>query len=237
MTKEKNHRLLLITIDGPAGSGKSTVARELSNRLSYMYLDTGALYRAVAWQVLGSGISTDDEETIVCLCMKNSIYLKHEKNLMRIIVDGRDISDELRTENLGMLASKISAFKQVREVLLPIQREAGSRGGLVAEGRDMGSVVFPSADVKFYLDAASRERSMRRYKELLSRHGSADYEAVQKDLSARDQQDCSRELAPLRIPENAVVVDTTVMNPQEVVEYMLLEIEKVIPLLSLRGTK
>lgn len=237
MEKEKSHRLLLITIDGPAGSGKSTVARELSNRLSYMYLDTGALYRAVAWQVLGSGVSMDDEEAIVGLCMKESIYLKQEKNLMRIIVNGRDISDELRTENLGMLASRISAFKRVREALLPIQREAGSRGGLIAEGRDMGSVVFPDADFKFYLDAAPGERSMRRYRELLSRHGSADYEAIQKDLSTRDEQDRSRDAAPLRIPENAVVVDTTAMNALEVVEYMLREIEKVVPSLSLRGTK
>lgn len=228
MTTEKGQNHLVITIDGPAGSGKSTVARELSNRLSYMYLDTGALYRAVAWQVFNTGISIDDEKAIVNLCMKGSMQLKQEKNLTRIIFDERDISDELRTEDLGMLASRISAFKRVRKALLPIQRLAGSQGGIVAEGRDMGSVVFPDADIKFYLDAAPRERSMRRYRELLSRHGNADYEAVQKDLSTRDKQDRSRKAAPLRIPENAVVVDTTEMNPQEVVEYMLKVIERVL---------
>jgi cytidylate kinase len=229
MTGNQADKHLVITIDGPAGSGKSTVAKVLAKKMSYVYLDTGALYRAVAWQAYQEEVSETDEDALAELCRETAIRLVRVESQSRVIVNGEDVSDKLRDEHIGMFASRISAFGRVREALLPLQHEMGKAGSIIAEGRDMGSVVFPNAAVKFYLDAALSERSQRRYQEILSRSGKADYEAVEKDLMIRDEQDRNRKSAPLRIPDDAVIIDTTAMDVQGVVQLMLDVVSQKIP--------
>ena len=212
---------LIITIDGPAGAGKSTVSKALARKLSFVYLDTGALYRAVAYKVLNEGILPDDEKALSDLCGRMKIYLKNVDGNLNVIIDGENVTEKIRNEEVGLLASRVSAIPVVRKTLLSIQREVGERGGIVAEGRDMGTVVFPDADCKFYLDANVEERVKRRYKELIARGNSADYEETERDLHVRDRQDQEREIAPLMASRDAMIVDSTNISVPEVVEKMM----------------
>ena len=198
----------IITIDGPAGAGKSTVSKTLAKKLNYIYLDTGALYRALAYKTLKFKISLDDVSALANLCSSTTVVLKNIDGQMKVYVDGEDVEEKIRTEEVGLAASKISTFAVVRERLLNLQREAGAQGGIVAEGRDMGSVVFPHADYKFYLDAKLEERIKRRYKELLEKGVSVEYKSIQKDMLARDKQDKQREIAPLKAPDGAIIIDS-----------------------------
>lgn len=211
----------VITIDGPAGAGKSTVGRELSKRLSYIYLDTGALYRAIAYQLRRNNMTEDDKDQIKDLCLKININLKNQEGNMRVFVNDVDITDKIRTEDLGLLASKISALPVVRETLFHVQRTAGKNGGIIAEGRDMGTVIFPDADIKFFLDASVNERVRRRYKELTIHGYIVDYQEVERDLIRRDKQDRERKVAPLIPSENAIIIDSTMMTADDVVEKMI----------------
>lgn len=215
---EKKH---IVTIDGPAGAGKSTVSKILAKKLDYIYLDTGALYRALAYKTLKLGISPDDVNALGSLCSTTSVMLKNVSGRMKVYVDGEDVEDKIRTEEVGLAASKISTFAIVREKLLNLQREAGSRGGIVAEGRDMGSVVFPDANYKFYLDAGLEERTKRRYKELQEKGSQVKYELIQNDMSTRDKQDSERELAPLKAPEGSVVIDSDNLTVEQVVNLII----------------
>lgn len=210
---------LVITVDGPAGSGKSTVGRILAKRVSYMYLDTGLLYRAVAWRAMRRGVSIADDEELGRMCDGITVPLDAGET-MRVLIDGEDVSGDLRTEEIGMLASSVSAIPAVREALLPLQRSAGRQGGIVAEGRDMGTVVFPDADVKFFLDADVGERARRRYLQLVEGGKNADLDEVRRGLTIRDHQDTSRQIAPLRPAADSVVVDTTGIGIEGVVERM-----------------
>jgi len=210
---------LIIAVDGPAGSGKSTVSRILAARVSYMYLDTGLLYRAVAWRAMQRGVSLADDEALGRMCDGITIPVETD-GAMRVLIEGKDISGDLRTEEIGMLASSVSAVPAVREALLPLQRSAGRQGGIVAEGRDMGTVVFPHADVKFFLDADVGERARRRHLQLLEGGKTADRSEVRRGLEVRDRQDRAREIAPLRPADDSVVIDTTGMDIEEVVENM-----------------
>lgn len=208
----------VITIDGPAGAGKSTISKILAKKLGYIYLDTGALYRALAYKALKLKISLDDVPSLKNLCLNTEVYLKNVNGQMKVFVDGEDVEQKIRTEEVGLAASKISTYAVVREKLLNLQREAGERGGIVAEGRDMGSVVFPGAECKFYLDARIEERIRRRHKELAGKGMSSEYQSIQKDMIARDEQDKQRELAPLKAPEDAVVIESDNLSIEEVVE-------------------
>jgi len=216
---------LVITIDGPAGAGKSTVSKILAKKLNYIYLDTGALYRAMAYKALKLKISSDDVSALADLCSNTTVILKNNGGQMKVHVDGENVEDKIRTEEVGLAASKISSFAVVREKLLNLQREAGIQGGIVAEGRDMGSVVFPHADYKFYLDAKLEERIKRRHKELSVKDVSVKYKSIQEDMLTRDKQDKQRELAPLKAPDEAIIIDSDNLSVEKVVDKIIFYIK------------
>ena len=211
----------VITIDGPAGAGKSTVSKTLAKKLDYVYLDTGALYRALAYKTLKLKISLDEVSALANLCSNTTVALKNIDGQMKVYLDGEDVEKKIRIEEVGLAASKISTFAVVRERLLNLQREAGAEGGIVAEGRDMGSVVFPHADYKFYLDANLKERIKRRHKELLEKGATVEYKSIQKDMFARDKQDKQREIAPLKAPDDAIIIDSDYLSAEEVVNKII----------------
>lgn len=214
-------RDLIVTIDGPAGSGKSTVSIALAMLMSYLYLDTGALYRAVAYLITRNGVTVRDEQALHDLLKNPDIRLQKSEYGLQVHVNGEDVTGHLRTEEIGLMASNISALPLIREMLLPIQRKAGASGGIVAEGRDMGTVVFPDADVKFFLEASERERINRRFKELSNRGDDIAYGSIAKNMRQRDRQDRERTVAPLRPHKDAVIIDTSRMAIPDVVERMM----------------
>lgn len=211
----------IVTIDGPAGSGKSTVSKVLARKLGYIYLDTGALYRALAYKALKTGIDLNDTNALSVLCSDTKIVLKNIKGQMKVYVDGEDVGESIRTEEVGLAASRISAFPVVRQSLLNLQRSVGVQGGVVAEGRDMASVVFPDADYKFYLDADIEERIRRRYKELSGRGNTSETQKIREDMLLRDKQDSERKLAPLKPTEDSMIVDSTNLSVTEVVDKII----------------
>ena len=221
-----NQPMLLITIDGPAGAGKTTVSKMLARGLGYRYLDTGALYRAVAFGVRAAGIRPDDDQELGGVC--DTLRLSVEGN--RLVLNGVDITDQIRSPEISMLASAVSARPVVRRALLGIQREMGQSGGLVAEGRDMGTVVFPEADLKFFLDATARQRALRRFEQYDQGNGQT-LEQIEQDIRRRDQNDSSRDLAPLRPADDAVIIDSTTMTVQQVVDLMMVRVRRIIELL------
>jgi cytidylate kinase len=209
---------MIITIDGPAGAGKSTVARELAGKLGYIYLDTGALYRALAYKFLKDGIDINNYVMLEKACLDTSVVLRNFDGQLKVYVDGDDVGKKIRSEEVGLMASKISALAVVRRSLLHLQREVAAQGGVVAEGRDMASVVFPDADHKFYLDAHINERTQRRHKELLSKGVATEPKRIQEDMLTRDKQDSQREIAPLKSTADAIIIDSTGLSVAEVVE-------------------
>ncbi len=212
----------VVTIDGPAAAGKSTAARELARRLGFTLVDTGALYRALAWAVKEAGVAADDTPAVGKVLEKTTVDLEGG----RVIVNGRDITTQLRTPELGMLTSRLTRLQVVRDKLTPLQRRLARAGGVVLEGRDTGSVVCPEAEVKFYLDADLDERARRRSEELAATGLPADYETVKAEVTQRDRQDMERDLAPLVRPEGAFVLDSTALSPEAVVERMLDAVEQ-----------
>jgi cytidylate kinase len=214
-------KTLIVTIDGPAGSGKSTIAKAVARRLAFSYLDTGALYRAVAVEIMRRHLSPEDVEGLSILFSETAISLVRDGMEQRVKVNGRDVTDELRSEAVSLLASRISAKPEVRAFLLDIQRRRGRSGTLVAEGRDMGTVVFPEAEIKFFLDASAEERARRRYRELRAKGEAVDYDKILKDLIVRDRQDRERVHAPLRAAPDAAVIDTTRLRIDEVIDAIL----------------
>jgi cytidylate kinase len=215
----------IVTIDGPVGSGKSTVARLLAKARGLTYLDTGAMYRVVALEAARQGLRPDDEDSLRTLCGRISISFKQEEGGQRVYSDGRDVTDEIRTPEISMLASRVSAARCVREALLLMQRAIGHNGGIVVEGRDAGTVVFPRAQFKFYLDARVDVRAERRHKELLAKNMEIKYINILYDLQQRDLQDSTRDIAPLRPADDAICIDTSGMTIEDVVNKISQEIE------------
>jgi len=212
----------VVTIDGPAGAGKSTVAKEVARRLGFVLVDTGALYRAVAWAVAHAGIPPSDETAVSALLAGIQVSLDGA----RVLVDGRDVTGEIRSPEISMLTSRLTALPSVREKMTPIQRELAAAGGVVLEGRDTGTVVCPDAEVKIYLDADLGERARRRQAELESRGVAASRGEVQAEIALRDRQDSERALAPLRKPDGAITVDSTGVPPETVVQCIVDAVEQ-----------
>ena len=215
---------LVITIDGPAGAGKTTVSRALADRLGYKYIDTGALYRGVAYEAISKGLSYDDDNGLENMCAGLRLKFIHIKKELRLISNDSDITDLIRTPEVTMFASAVSARSVVRKYLLSLQRDLGREKGVVFEGRDMGTVVFPDADIKFFLDASHKNRALRRYREM-EQETSQTLEDVERDMKQRDENDSSRELAPLKPAEDAEIIDSTDISANEVVELMVSYIE------------
>ena len=210
-----------MTIDGPAGAGKSTVARQLAIRLGYLYLDTGALYRAVAWKVRSAGVNPEDGKSIAAMLPSMQVSMDQRSDGVHVAVDGRDVTDELRTPEISAMASQVSAIPAVREWLLPVQRRVGQAGGVVAEGRDLGTRVFPSAEAKFFLDADVNTRAGRRQQDLTGTERSAPLERTKQEIEARDQRDRSRAIAPLVPAADAEVIDSSSLTIEQVVDRMM----------------
>ena len=214
------NKKLLITIDGPAGAGKTTVSRALADRLGYRYIDTGALYRAVARAVKARGIDPQNDADLKQLCNGLALAFVIKNEGLRLISNGQDISDRIRTPEITMLASAVSARPVVREYLLDLQRDMGREKAAVFEGRDMGTVVFPQADVKFFLNASTAIRARRRFDELHSK-STQTLDEVQRDIQQRDQNDSTREVAPLKPARDAIIIDSTDLTVEQVVEVMV----------------
>ena len=215
---------LIITIDGPAGSGKTTVSKLLADRLGYRYIDTGALYRAVAFEAQSAGLAPDDDNGLKELCGRMRLRFVQSSGGPRLLSNGSDLTDRIRTPEISMLASAVSARSVVRQYLLEIQRHMGCPGGAVFEGRDMGTVVFPDADVKFFLDASAEVRALRRYDEMASNSCQSPTE-VERDMKRRDKNDSTRKIAPLMPAHDAIRIDSSHLTIEQVVQAMLRHVD------------
>jgi cytidylate kinase len=221
----------IITIDGPSGAGKSTISKLLAARLHYTYLDTGAMYRVVGLQVARSGLDLEDDdarEKLVALLagLEMTLAPGGENQETRAFLKSEDVSDLIRTPEMAMVASRVSAEPDVRKKLTEMQRAIGTKGAIVAEGRDMGTIVFPEARYKFFLDASPEERARRRQKQLQEQGCKVDYDEILTQIRKRDRDDSTRSLAPLKPAPDAIVIDTSQMSIDEVVLFMLAAVNK-----------
>ena len=222
----------MVAIDGPAGAGKTTVTRGVAEQLGYLLLGTGALYRAVALASARAGIPWSSPERVgrlaTDLVTREGLKVaRADDGEQRVMLDGEDITDELRSERIGGGASQVSAIPSVRAALLDVQRNAGKEGGIVAEGRDVGTVVFPDAEAKFFLTASVEVRARRRYDETIARGLVADLERIRRDVQERDLRDSTRDIAPLTQAPDAVLVDSSALTPDEVVAQIVSRVREV----------
>ena len=213
---------MIIAVDGPAGAGKSTVSRILAQRLGFLYIDTGAIYRAITLKAIQEKIDINDSAGLITMATQSSIELINEQDsALKIFLDDKDVTSQIRQPDITKLVSDISKLKGIRKVALGLQRRLGKRGNSVLDGRDIGTVVFPGADNKFYIDAEFNERVRRRYEELKELGQSVTLKDIENDLHNRDTIDSTREFAPLKKAEDAIYIDTTNMSIEEVVKTLL----------------
>lgn len=220
---------MIIAIDGPSGAGKSTLGRMLARELGLLYVDTGAMYRAVALAVRESGVSADEVEAVAQVAAHARLELAGAPDSLRVLLDGRDVSQEIRTEQITRLSSIISTIPAVRRDLVRRQREMGARGGVVLDGRDIGTVVFPDADLKFFLTAVPEARARRRFDEERRRERELTFADTLADINTRDERDSTRADSPLAIADDAIVIDTTDLSIEDVFARMLQAIRERHP--------
>ena len=206
-----------IAIDGPAGAGKSTIAKLTAKGLGFLYVDTGAMYRAIGLYLLENEVDYNDESKLLAALDKINIEIKYVDGAQRVILNDRDVSEMIRREEVGQAASTTSALKPVRAKLLDLQRDIAAKNDVIMDGRDIGTNILPNAELKIYLTASVEVRAQRRYKELVEKGETPDFEEVKKGIEQRDYQDMNRDIAPLRQAEDAVLVDTSDMTIDEVV--------------------
>ena len=216
---------LIIAIDGPSGAGKSTLGRMLARALNLLYIDTGSMYRAVALAVMESSISAGDDIAVGSLASRVDINLEGDPDSLKVTLEGRDVTDQIRSEDITGMSSVVSMIPAVRRAMVARQREMGKRGA-VLNGRDIGTVVFPDADVKFFLTAVPDERAQRRFTEEREQYTDASFEATLADMIERDRRDTTRADSPLRVAGDAIVVDSTGLSIDEVFEKMMAAIER-----------
>lgn len=215
---------LIIAIDGPSGAGKSTLAKKLAQDLGFIYLDTGAMYRALALKILREGIDLADDQKLAELVNSTAVDLQGDGAELKVLLDGKNVASEIRTPTVSQMASKASALKIVRDRMLELQRRVGERGSVVAEGRDIGTVVFPDAQVKVFLSAAAAERARRRCAELKVAGQPVDLDVTLREIEERDKRDSERALAPLRKADDALVIDSSNSTADDVAACVLAEI-------------
>ena len=218
---------MIIAIDGPAGSGKSTIAKLVAKRLNYRYIDTGAMYRAVAWTAQKKGLSLTDETAMAELARSLKIEFVPGADGQSVLVDGENATAHLKNETVGKGAAAVAAQKSVREVLVARQRQIGETGNVVMDGRDIGTVVFPQANKKFFFVADAEERGRRRYEELKSKNPDLDLKIIIEEIRQRDHEDCNRKISPLVRAEDALEVDTTRLSIEEVTDHVLKNINNL----------
>ena len=212
---------MIIAIDGPAGSGKSTVAQLIASRLNFKYIETGSMYRAVAWKAQQAGIDPGDAERIAEVARTISIEFQPGAERQKVIVDGEDLTPVLKTETIGRLAAVVAANKAVREIMVAQQQRMGQNGNTIMDGRDIGTVVFPDAEKKFFLVADQKERAQRRHEEIKAKHPEVTLERIYEQLQQRDYEDENREVSPLVPAKDSIRLDTTQMNIDDVVAQMI----------------
>ena len=218
--------VLIIAIDGPSAAGKSTLAKRLAQDLGFTYLDTGGMYRALALKVLREGIDISNDESVTELIGRTDIDLVATDGKLKVLLDGEDVSHEIRTPEVSQMASKASALKVVRRWMLVLQRGFGRRGNVVAEGRDIGTVVFPDAEVKIYLDAKVQERARRRVEELRKAGRQVSLDETLREMGERDKRDSERDLAPLRKANDAIAIDSTSLDAEALAQRVMQQIRK-----------
>ena len=206
-----------VAVDGPAGAGKSTIAKLVAKKKGYIYVDTGAMYRGLAIHFLKKGVNPEEKEAVVEACRDAEVTIGYESGVQQIYLNGENVTDMLRTEEVGNMASRTSAIPEVREKLLELQRSLASEKDVIMDGRDIGTNILPDADVKIYLTASVETRARRRYNELKEKGESCDLEEIARDIKDRDERDMTREIAPLKKAEDAVLVDSSDMTIEEVV--------------------
>jgi CMP/dCMP kinase len=220
---------VIVAIDGPSGAGKSTLAKRLARQLGFIYLDTGAMYRALALKMLRQGIDAEEESGLAALLRQTEIELREDNGRLEVLLDGVDVADSIRTPEVSQLASKASARKIVRQRMMELQRAAAAKGPIVAEGRDIGTVIFPAAQVKIYLDASVAERARRRFEELRASGREVSMDETVRELTERDRRDSERDLAPLRQAADALAIDSSALTIDAVAERVLELIRLRIP--------
>jgi CMP/dCMP kinase len=225
-TGESGLNKLVIAIDGPAGSGKSTVSRLVAKRLNLLYIDTGAMYRALTLKAMRKDMNLEDEESLVALAKSTKIDIE-ERSRPHIFLDGEDVSIPIRTAEVTANVKYIARIPGVRHEMVTLQRRIGSKKGAILEGRDIGTVVFPNADYKFYLDASPEERARRRREDLIGWGQPADVKEVKEDIMARDESDMTRSVGALKKADDAIFIDTTELSADEVAEKILAYVYKI----------
>ena len=215
-----------IAIDGPAGAGKSTIAKKAAKKLDFIYVDTGAMYRAIALYFIRNGVNAEDEKTISEKCGDIDVSIDYVDGAQQVILNGENVNDLIRTEQVSMMTSDISKYPAVREKLLNLQRQLAAQKNVIMDGRDIGTCVLPAAKTKIFLTASARERARRRYKEQVERGIECDIDQIERDIIARDKQDMNREIAPLKQAEDAVLIDSSDMNIEQVVDAIIEVFEK-----------